>query len=99
LALAARFVEHRIGDRRVMSMIKWLAQVLRGLDGLLCCADERLSDLAISASYDLTPARRSHAPQPAAPIITVCFAGRLVVVPPAQSWMRFVTPVWARRRA
>jgi len=52
------------------------------LDGLLCCADERLSDLAISASYDLTPARRSHAPQPAAPIITVCFAGRLVVVPP-----------------
>ena len=28
---------------------KWLAQVLRGLDGLLCCADERLSESQHSA--------------------------------------------------
>jgi hypothetical protein len=39
-----------------------------GLDGLLCCADERLSDLCIPASYDRTLARRPHAPQPTAPI-------------------------------
>src|SRR6201988_940966 len=39
-----------------------------GQDGLLCCADERLSDLCIPASYDRTLARRPHAPQPAAPI-------------------------------
>src|SRR5260370_25995544 len=39
-----------------------------GLDGLLCCADERLSNLCIPASYDRTLARRPHAPQPAAPI-------------------------------
>src|SRR6516165_3337083 len=39
-----------------------------GLDGLLCCADERLSDLSISASHDRTLAWRPDAPQPAAPI-------------------------------
>jgi hypothetical protein len=38
------------------------------LDGLLCCADERLSDLSISASHDRTLARRPHASQPAATI-------------------------------
>ena len=37
------------------------------LDGLLCCADERLSDLSIPASHDRTLAPRPHAPQPAAP--------------------------------
>src|SRR6202158_1520948 len=47
---------------------KWLAPSPSGLDGLLCCADERLSDLGIPASYDRKLARRSHAPQPAAPI-------------------------------
>ena len=33
---------------------KWLAQVLLGMDGLLCCADERLRDLGIPASHDRT---------------------------------------------
>src|SRR5215471_2566769 len=33
-----------------------------GLDGLLCCADERLSDLCIPASYDRTMARCPQAP-------------------------------------
>jgi len=39
-----------------------------GLDGLLCCADERLSDLGIPASPDRTLAQRAHAPRPTAPI-------------------------------
>ncbi len=39
-----------------------------GLDGLLCCADERLSDLSIPPSHDRTLAQSSHAPRPAAPI-------------------------------
>ena len=34
------------------------------LDGLLCCADERLSDLSIPASHDRTLARRSDASKP-----------------------------------
>src|SRR5271166_5478685 len=39
-----------------------------GLDGLLRCADERLSDLSIPASRDRTLAWRTDAPQPAASI-------------------------------
>src|SRR6516162_2536694 len=34
------------------------------LDGLLCCADERLSDLSLPASHDRTLARRSDASKP-----------------------------------
>ena len=34
------------------------------LDGLLCCANERLSDLSIPASHDRTLARRSDASKP-----------------------------------
>jgi RNA-directed DNA polymerase len=34
------------------------------LDGLLCCADERLSDLSVPASHDRTLARRSDASKP-----------------------------------
>jgi len=52
-------------DRRVRQMA---CPSPAGLDGLLCCADERLSDLCIPASYDRTLARRAHAPQPVAPI-------------------------------
>ena len=47
---------------------KWFAQVLRGGWMALSCADERLSDLCIPASYDRTLARCPYAPQPAAPI-------------------------------
>ena len=39
-----------------------------GLDGLLCCADERLRDLGIPASHDRTLAWRADAPQPATSI-------------------------------
>src|ERR1700675_3628824 len=39
-----------------------------GMDGLLCGADERLSDLSIPASRDRTLAQRPHAPRPTAPI-------------------------------
>ena len=39
---------------------KWLA----GLDGLLCCADERLSDLSIPPSHDRTLAWRADASKP-----------------------------------
>src|SRR6516165_1970752 len=35
-----------------------------GLDGLLCCADERLNDLSIPPSHDRTLARRADASKP-----------------------------------
>src|SRR5271166_2706439 len=37
-----------------------------GLDGLLCCADERLNDLSIPPSHDRTLARRADASKPKA---------------------------------
>src|SRR4029077_4900976 len=35
-----------------------------GLDGLLCCADERLNDLSVPRSHDRTLARRADASKP-----------------------------------
>jgi hypothetical protein len=35
-----------------------------GLDGLLCCADERLNDLSVPPSHDRTLARRADASKP-----------------------------------
>ena len=43
---------------------KWLAQAPAGMDGLLCCADERLRDLGIPASQeDRTLAWRAGTPR------------------------------------
>jgi hypothetical protein len=43
---------------------RWLCGVLRGWMAYLFCADERLSDFSIPASYDRTLARRADASKP-----------------------------------
>src|SRR5208282_6463834 len=48
-------------DRRARQMAR---SGLAGLDGLLCCADERLSDLSIPPSHDRTLAWRADASKP-----------------------------------